>query len=118
MIVRHLKEVLQGKTQLLKKRSSRWKKVRTEFLKGKRCAACGGVDYLEAHHIVPFHQDPSKELDPTNLIALCDRPGRSNCHLDIGHLGNWKRENPHVQASADQALRKKLKTKSNVGPNK
>lgn len=106
MILRHLKEVAQGKARLLQKRSSQWSSFRKEWLRGKHCAACGGVEYLEAHHVVPFHIDPTRELDPANLIALCDRPGRHNCHLDVGHLGNWRRENPNVVADAQRELKK------------
>lgn len=113
MILSHLKDVIKGKAKLLTRRSSKWKAVRQAFLQGKRCAACGGVDYLEAHHIVPFHIDPSLELDIKNLIALCDRPGRSNCHLDIGHLGNWKLDNPNVITDSRQAF-KTAKKKSTL----
>lgn len=47
---------------------------------------------LHVHHIVPFHVDPSKELDPTNLITLCGK----YCHYTIGHLMDYKSWNPNV----------------------
>jgi hypothetical protein len=47
------------------------------------------------HHIEPFHVAPDKELDPANLLTLCDYPGAS-CHLLLGHFGNWTMWNPHA----------------------
>lgn len=55
--------------------------------------ACGRDNDLEVHHIEPFHSNPSKELDPANLITLCGDP----CHLVHGHLMNWSRCNPEVR---------------------
>ena len=73
-------------------RSPHWPKVRAEHLKlHPECAACGQTDKLQVHHIIPFSFDPSKELDPDNLITLCvDGPGHMNCHLLWGHSGNYK----------------------------
>jgi hypothetical protein len=51
---------------------------------------------------VPFHEDPSKELDPTNLLALCMGP--KECHLEIGHGGSFKQFNPHAESDAVEAL--------------
>jgi hypothetical protein len=36
---------------------------------------------------------PDLELDPANLITLCDR-----CHLFVGHLGLWASYNPTCRA--------------------
>lgn len=63
------------------------------------CKACGHEADLEVHHIEPFHLDPAKELDPTNLITLCEATPQE-CHLHIGHLGNWKNFNPKVREQA------------------
>jgi 5-methylcytosine-specific restriction protein A len=72
------------------KRSPVWGKVRKQWLETHpNCAACGETKHflkaLEVHHIVPFHMDPSKELDPTNLVTLCQSKSH-NCHLIFGHL--------------------------------
>ena len=80
-------------------RSSQWGAVRDEFLEGKHCASCGGTKQLRAHHRVPFHVDPSRELDVTNLIPLCEAGKFGlNCHLLLGHLGNWRRVNVDVDS--------------------
>ena len=74
-------------------RSPKWRKVRNEFIKNNNeCAACGRDDDLEVHHIVPYHVDPSLELDHCNLITLCGK----HCHFIFGHLGDWKSWNKDV----------------------
>ena len=74
-------------------RSPKWRKVRSEHIKNyPECAACGRKNGLEVHHIVPYHIDPSKELDPTNLITLCGK----YCHFVFGHLMDWKSWNENV----------------------
>ena len=74
-------------------RSSKWTNVRKEHLKNNpNCAACGRDKKLEVHHIEPVHINPDKELDPSNLITLCDDP----CHLIFGHLFNYKSWNKDV----------------------
>ena len=79
-----------------------WPKVRAEHLRTHpECAACGQKDMLQVHHIVPFHFDASKELDPKNLITLCvDGVGHTDCHLMFGHGGNFKCQNPKVVEDA------------------
>lgn len=75
-------------------RSGAWARVRKQHLtKEPVCAACGRDGDLEVHHIEPFHSNPSKELDPGNLITLCGDP----CHFVHGHLMNWSRCNPEVR---------------------
>jgi 5-methylcytosine-specific restriction protein A len=91
-------------------RSGHWPVVRRDFLAGKDCAACGGKTKLEAHHIVPFHVHPEKELDVTNLIPLCEGLDWFNCHLAIGHLGSFQSYNLNVVRDA-AAWRKKLETR-------
>lgn len=74
-------------------RSSKWPKLRKEFLKAyPTCAACGSNKDLEVHHIVPVSIDPSKELQYSNLITLCSKP----CHFLFGHLNNYKSYNKDV----------------------
>jgi len=80
-------------------RSSGWRRVRNEhLLKFPNCAICGGTKNCVPHHIVPFHVDPSRELDPDNLITLCE--GSFNCHLFFGHLKNWTRNNSNIVEDA------------------
>jgi len=83
-------------------RSSAWPSVRESHLQlHPRCAACGGKDKLNVHHIVSFSVDPSLELESSNLITLCTNgPGGINCHLVVGHAGNFKCRNPSVVADA------------------
>lgn len=98
---RDMADRIEGKAPTGAARSSRWRGVRNDYLKGRTCAVCGGRRSLIAHHIIPFHLAPDLELDPQNLIALCEA-GRYgiNCHLLIGHLGNFQRANPFVVAFA------------------
>jgi predicted TIM-barrel fold metal-dependent hydrolase len=94
----------QGKT-----RSPHWPAVRALHLKNHPiCEVCGGTSKLEVHHIKPFHLHPELELDPRNLISLCEGNKQLNCHLVIGHSGSFKKENPDVVADAS-ALNAKLK---------
>ena len=73
-------------------RSSQWPKVRAEFLKThSTCAVCGSTKKLQVHHIEPYHLHPELELDPKNLITLCKKH-----HLEFGHGGNYKYENPGI----------------------
>lgn len=86
-----------------KRRSSKWRSVRADFLKqNPACSVCGGKKKLEVHHIRPFHLEPELELDPLNLITLCENDGDGvNCHLLFGHLGNFKSFNKNVRDDAD-----------------
>ncbi len=97
-----LKDKIQGKVPLGSKRSDHWPATRSIHLrKNPNCALCGGTKKIEVHHIRPFHLDPSLELDPNNLITLCEAgDGGINCHLAFGHLGNFKQENPNVVVDA------------------
>ena len=69
--------------------------MRKAFLDGKSCAACGRLGELEAHHILPFHVWPEKELDTSNLLALC-----RDCHYYVGHLRDWTSYNRWVVQDA------------------
>lgn len=79
------------------KRAVGWPKVREQHLKKEsRCAACGTDRGLQVHHIKPFHQYPELELDPDNLITLCNK----SCHLYFGHLKYFKSWNLDVKEDA------------------
>lgn len=83
-----------------------WRRVRDEHLRNHpECAVCGRKTNLVPHHVVPVHVDPSLELDPGNLITLCEGPA-FNCHLFFGHLRNWTRFNPDVRADAAEWRRR------------
>lgn len=74
-------------------RSPAWSSVRKKHIEKQPCCqACGSCKKPEVHHIVPVHLDPSKELDPENLITLCDK----YCHFIFGHLMNYKSWNENV----------------------
>jgi len=86
-------------------RASGWKKVRKAHIKAHpSCAACGRTDYLEVHHIKDYSEHPELELDPNNLITLCDKG--TKCHLTFGHLGNWSSINPEVEEDSEWFLNK------------
>lgn len=109
MLLKNIKDKIQGKAEIGKLRSSRWNVVRKQHLKRNPfCSACGGKTKLEVHHIVPFSQDASLELEETNLITLCESKSFGViCHLHYGHLGNYKKINPDVVEDA-LIWRKKL----------
>lgn len=82
-------------------RSHLWPHIRLIHLRSQSyCKACGGTSDLEVHHIQPFHIHPELELDQKNLITLCEAVPRE-CHLHIGHLGNWKNFNPNIVSDAN-----------------
>ncbi len=86
-------------------RSGKWPTVRKNYItKHPECEACCGAENLNVHHVVPFHDDPSLELDESNLITLC-----RDCHFRLGHdpdgpsgpeKPNWKKSNPNVRRDA------------------
>lgn len=81
------------------KRSACWAKARKRHLRNRPCcAACGQVQYLNVHHIHPYHVRPDLECSEENLVTLCEKSDRFgfSCHLILGHLGNWKLSNPNV----------------------
>jgi len=84
-----------------KSRSPKWAAVRQVHLEEyPRCAVCGRAKHLEVHHVEPFHLSPELELDPLNLLTLCDHPAGS-CHLIFGHYGDWSLWNPTVRNDAE-----------------
>jgi 5-methylcytosine-specific restriction protein A len=85
-------------------RSPHWPACRKAHLAAHpTCAACGGTTHLQVHHKKPFHLHPELELDPANLITLCESPGVDH-HLHVGHLGDWKGFNPNVDRDASREL--------------
>ena len=82
-------------------RSNEWPKVRAAHLETEpNCMVCGCSKNLNVHHIMPFHFDQSKELDPDNLITLCQDP-KHECHLTYGHWRNYRTKyNPNIKAEA------------------
>ena len=90
-------------------RSSQWPNVRAAYLKlHPRCESCGGKEGLQVHHVIPFAAGGAddedgdgitNELDADNLITLCTGD-TMNCHLWIGHAGNFRSWNPTVREDA------------------
>lgn len=91
-----------------KPRSPHWRTVEKAHLaKHPSCAACGGTAHLQVHHLLPFSWPGGAELElvEENLLTLCASPSH-NCHLWIGHLGDFKSRNPHARADAATWLKK------------
>jgi 5-methylcytosine-specific restriction endonuclease McrA len=85
--------ILKSKEIRYAARSAKWSKIRKEHLsKNPSCFACGRSSKVEVHHIEPVHINPDKELDPDNLVTLCDSP----CHIVFGHFLDYKSWNPRV----------------------
>ena len=97
-----LRDRISGKALPGERRSSKWRKVRATHLeKNPKCEICGSSKKLEVHHILPFNVAPDQELVSDNLISLCQRKKYGiNCHLLIGHLGNFRKFNSGVVADA------------------
>ena len=105
----HVKHALQGKHPINVTRSTKWPTIRKHHLEANpTCALCGSSDNLEVHHVKPFHLNPDLELDPNNLITLCESSkGGVNCHLFFGHLGNYRTGvNANVKADAAEWSKK------------
>ena len=99
MIIQNIKDKIKyGKT-----RSPEWSSVRKKHIGlNPTCAVCGSTKKVEVHHKKPFHLHPELELDPDNLISLCEGKEFSSviCHLTFGHLGNYQDVNPDIEATA------------------
>ena len=91
-VIKYLVDRMQNKAPKGAKRSPKWAKVRkAKLLLQPECEVCGCTHALEVHHVIPFHIAPEKELDIDNLIVLCQNKKYGiNCHLLIGHMGNFK----------------------------
>jgi len=94
-IIKHVLDRMQGKAIKGQKRSPGWRRARNKYKKkNPRCMVCGSKKKVEIHHIVPFHYAPDLELDERNFASLCENKKYGiNCHLLIGHLGNYKKFN-------------------------
>lgn len=95
------------------RRSPKWPHVQRAFLEAKPwCEVCGPHKKLErgiqVHHVIPFHfcillGRPELELDPRNLVGLCETEEGlplPNHHLLVGHLDDFQTSNPHVRQDA------------------
>ena len=79
-------------------RDSAWPSLRKLHLRDyPTCACCGSKNKLQVHHMLPYHLHPMLELDPRNLMTLCDDP-KSRCHFIFGHLRNYRSYNPTVKS--------------------
>ncbi len=90
-------------------RDWRWSQVRDAYLKhSPRCRVCGGTKQVTAHHIWPVSWPGGKdvELIEANLITLCEHNG---CHLQVGHLGDFRSRNPNVIEDARRWREKREK---------
>jgi len=107
-IIKTIKDRITGKLPILARlRSPKWQTVRKHWLvNNSSCAACGSITKLEVHHVRPYHSHPELELDATNLITLCENVLK--CHLKVGHMGNFKRENPNVRVDAASMLKQTI----------
>ena len=97
-----IKDRIQGRAKKGQRRSSGWPKARKAHKKANpTCAVCESTKSVEVHHIVPFNIAPDLELDPENFMSLCENKRYGiNCHLLIGHLGNYRRTNPNCGLDA------------------
>lgn len=77
-------------------RAPQWSAVRDAWVREHpACAVCGTRKGLQVHHVVPISVDPSRELDRSNLMTLCEPH-----HLLFGHLCNWNSWNRAVREDA------------------
>lgn len=91
---------------LMMARSPQWDAVRNAHVRANPyCAACGSGLRLNVHHVQPYHLYPELELDPANLLTLCEGTV-VNCHLLFGHLRSWLSWNPNVHEDAAAMLAK------------
>ena len=90
-----------------RERSPQWSRVAREHrLREPACQACGYKgSKVQVHHIKPFHLHPQLELDPRNLITLCEAKGREH-HLLLGHLDAWGSYNEHIRDDVKHFYRK------------
>ena len=83
-------------------RSPRWGETKRlfELAHPKKCAVCEKTK-CALHHKLPFHKDPSQELNFENLIWLCEGLGTGNHHLWFGHLGSFLSFNKDVEIDSE-----------------
>lgn len=95
-----IKDLFCGKPLGGSLRSPRWREVRNTHIKNNPlCIVCGRKGTLlrpnEAHHIIPFTQNPALELDPQNLVTVCRED-----HLIFAHLRSFKSWNKDIVSDA------------------
>jgi len=107
-MIKHIKDIIQGKAVVGKRRSKHWRRVRNEFKrKNPTCEGCGGTKTIEIHHVIPFSVDPTLELVESNLMTLCERGKYGiTCHQLLGHRGNYRKVNKDVERDAKYWLEK------------
>lgn len=93
-----------GEPMPLTARSPRWPAVRARHLaQHPTCAACDTGDGLQVHHLLPVQHFPGGELEPGNLLTLCETRG---CHFRVGHCFSWHSWNPHAREDAALLLKR------------
>jgi 5-methylcytosine-specific restriction enzyme A len=91
-------------------RSPKWPALARKHLREHpACEACGEKNNVVPHHKKPVHLFPDLELDPTNLVTLCES-ANLNCHLCFGHLRLWKSFNASVMEDV-AAYRKRIENR-------
>lgn len=113
-LVRFLESLAESDAGPTVNRSSKWKALSDKTIAAHPfCSVCGTTTKkdLVVHHIEPVWVNHERELDPTNHIVLCENstvlPGFA-CHLNLGHLGNFRLWNPRI-AEVAEAISKQLK---------
>lgn len=56
------------------------------------CEYCGRRKMVDVHHIQSVKDRPDLAGVSSNFLSLCRKP---QCHLIVGHFGNWKTINPN-----------------------
>lgn len=100
--MKELSDDIRLKSPKGKKRSPLWREERRRYLrKSPSCKVCGSHKKVEVHHKIPFYLRPDLELKEENYISLCESKKTLNCHLIIGHGGNYRDYNPQVERDAE-----------------
>jgi hypothetical protein len=78
--------------------SDQWPALKKRHLiRRPKCEVCGATRNRTVHHIKPIHLFPELELEPENLITLCEGGKRgANHHLFVGHLMDYMSYNANV----------------------
>src|SRR3990167_4769505 len=111
-IIERIKNIFGASRTFGAARSPEWRVVRKQHItKFPFCALCGSTKILEVHHKKPFHLHPELELDPSNLITLCES-GKNGivCHRAFGHLGDYKSVNNDIDSDV-KVWNEKLKSR-------
>jgi 5-methylcytosine-specific restriction enzyme A len=96
-------------------RSGKWPRLeRIHLADHPFCEVCGTKEEVVGHHMLPFHLFPEHELDPDNIISLCN--SRLH-HILVGHGMNFKDYNPDVKKDAAH-LKKMIATRLSGVPEK